>query len=118
MKKHLIFVLLGLCLALTGCSKNKQVKPSGPQIIDWQGSALGAEIPEWVLQHAMGNFAECDKALGTPCEYYQKQGSNLTELKESADKYFTTSEVMAKYWLLLDDGNGNKNYYYYIAVKK
>lgn len=68
-----------------------------PELIDYQGQALGREIPEWVQAVADGDKAATKKALKidnkTMIFVISKDGQNLDFLKTWADQIDARTEV-------------------------
>ena len=112
MKKRIAGICAALALtAFVGCGTTSTVKGSGLKgkapkmnpgktvIIDYQGSELGGEIPQWVIELANGNYGESALARVMPDIKGKKTfvtigyGDNLDFVRQWTDLVDVETEV-------------------------
>ena len=106
MKRFIISALTALVLfgALASCSSTRKLKgeepgmmTGKPEIIDYQGLALGSQIPDWVVAIGDGSQKKVRKSLDIPNSkqifILQNKGTNLDFLKIWTDQVDEKAEI-------------------------
>ena len=106
MKRFIISALTALVLfgALASCSSTRKLKgeepgmmTGKPEIIDYQGLALGSQIPDWVIAIGDGSQKKVRKSLDIPNSkqifILQNKGTNLDFLKIWTDQVDEKAEI-------------------------
>ncbi len=111
MKKLIVLFAASAVLAVTGCGTTSSVKGSGikgeepematskARIVDYQGSAFGTEIPQWVIQVAQGEYSESALSKVMPDLKGRKifvtmaDGDNLEFVKQWTDLVDVETQV-------------------------
>jgi len=106
-----LFITAAVLFAVTGCGTTSSVKGSGikgskptmaasrAKIIDYQGAAFGAEIPEWVIKVAEGEYSETALSTIMPALKGRKifvtmaDGDNLEFVKQWTDLVDVETQV-------------------------
>ena len=111
MKKLITGIVAATALLLVGCGTTKEVKGSGIKgdapvvktgkrvLVDYQGATLGAEIPEWVVKIASGDYSQSALSKVMPDLKDKKvfvtigRGDNLDFVKQWTDLVDVETEV-------------------------
>ena len=101
--KSLVFLGIALTLCLTSVSAEKlkgkkaKMKTGTPEVIDYQGQALGSAIPDWVVAIGDGSQKRVKKSLGITNKetafILQNKGNDLDFLKTWTDQVDVRAEV-------------------------
>lgn len=104
-KSFIVCAAVAAAVMVTGCGTTSN-KPKGPvyvadrpEIFDWQGQALGREVPTWVEALVDGDKAAVKKQLKLDKDMQlflvSRDGDNLDFLKTWADQVDARAEVSA-----------------------
>ncbi|MCR4741782.1 MAG: hypothetical protein K5866_02770 [Treponema sp.] len=117
MKKLLVVAAAAIALVLTSCASapKSNLKGAGvevatkkAQIIDYKGSDLGADIPGWIQDAALGNYKNVRKALNldedTHIWVVSNRGKSLEFLKEWTDQMDARSQIASALEQSIGDG--------------
>ena len=123
MKKFLVVTTAAIALVLTSCASapKQDLKGAGvevstrkAQIIDYKGSDLGADIPGWIQDAALGNYKNVKKALSlgddTHVWVVSNRGKSYDFLKEWTDQMDARAQIASAIEQSIGDGiKGDSN---------
>lgn len=100
---------LGLGLLVAGCASNNQTEKKAPEVsksinrelIDWKGSATGADIPDWVTAAINNEFDEMSSSMQKKLEnkwwYPQVETRVRKDSKSTKDLKMAQEAAVANY---------------------